>query len=760
MKNARTFWLAFAFIFGFLVVLAPRGRAQDQPGPVIVKETKHAFLPRLGENAPTLPKTSRPYAEETPSVQVAISAAQLAAPLTQAASPALSGSASTSLTTNSGLDILGLGNGFPGYSIQNIIPSTNGAAGTTQYVQFVNESIAVFNKSNGNLISGPTNVNTLWKSLGAPCSATANIDGIVQFDKMANVWVVMMPLYTTPPYFCIAVSTSADATGSWNLYAFEPPPNSTLCHCRMMPDYPKLGIWPDAYYISYHQAWNLNYEGPAACAVNRAAMLNGNAATMQCFYNTGASNPAWLPSDLDGSTPPPSGSPNYYLAYDINDHSLDIWQFHVDWNTPSNSTLTGPTNIPVASFLEPCGDGVPIFTPQDNCVPQSGTSQMLGAFGDELMYRVAYRNFGSYQSLVANHTVQVASGSNQTGLRWYELRNSGSGFSVYQQGTYSPDASYRWMGSIGMDKAGDIAMGYNVSSGSMNPSIRYTGRVPGDALGQMENEVDVLNSASVPHASQTNTYRWGDYASLAIDPSDDCTFWYTTEYQPSGGNNHWSTRIASFNFPTCSGVTTPPAWSIVNKASIFGNPITSLTVPATGSGNLLAVAVMFNGNTSISSISDNAGNTYVSAGARATKSGNSSEIWYAASSKSGATVITPHFAGSPTHVEITSWEVSGLATSGPDAANATTGNITANNTAGASVTTSQAGDFVVSVMFAGSANLTSMTSGNEFTDDFKTNGNGWARITSNSASAGAHQASWYTANPTGVYCSSSVAFLP
>jgi len=746
------------------------------------------------------------------------------------------------LSANSGLDILGLGTGFPGYTIQAVVPDTNGAVGPTQFVQFVNESFAVFNKATGSLEYGPANGNTLWQALGGPCSSSTNLDEIAQFDKLANVWVLMMPVFTSPNYLCFAVSTTSDATnGGWNLYAFEEPV-SKICGCRLTPDYPKISVWPDGYYITFNQGWNGNFEGAAACVVNRNAMLAGTAATMQCFQNTGASYGALLPADLDGTSAPPTGSPDYFLNFDGNDQSLDLWQFHVDWTTPANSTFTGPTNIPVAAFNEPCGETVTELNYTTGaCIPQAGTSQGLDSYGDRLMYRLAYRNFGTYQALVVNHTVQIGTSSNQTGVRWYELQNTGSGFGVYQQGTYAPDSSYRWMGSIAMDKAGDIALGYSVSSSTLSPSIRYTGRVPSDGLGTMESETDVLTSAGVAHGSQTNTFRWADYSSMAIDPTDDCTFWYTTEYQPTNGNNHWSTRIAAFSFPTCTNTmptytltvnevgqgtvtstdgqinctngsgtcsavyssgssvtlnataggswtfshwsgactggnpcnlvmnsnlsptatfTTTTTWAMVNKASKAGNPITSLTIPATGSGNLIAVALMFSGTTSITSISDNAGNTYVSAGARATINQYSSEIWYAVNSKSGATVVTPKFGASPSHVEITEWEFSGVSTGAPDATNTSFGNVTLNNTPGPAVTTTQAGDLVISVLLAGSASFASITSGNEFTDDFATNGNGWAHITSNSSSAGSHQASWYTASPTGVYCASTVAFLP
>jgi len=809
--------------------------AQTQSKVVVVPAAKHAISPPLRQISPKALQSGQRVPRD---YHMLAAPTTLSTPVQDSIIQRSSAVAavSSSLSTNSGLDILGVGNGFPGYSEQANIAVANGAAGTTQYVQFVNESFAVFNKSNGSLIYGPANGNSLWQSLGGPCASISDLDEIAQYDKLANRWVMLMPLFTNPPYLCVAVSTTSDATGSWNLYAFEIPVNGPACRCRPMPDYPKLAVWPDAYYVVYDQAWNLNYEGPGACALNRSAMLNGAAATMQCVSNNGPTSGVWLAADLDGTTPPSSGEPEYLLNLDSNFQSLDLWQFHVDWTTPANSTLTGPTNIPVAPFSGVCGDTATIlFTPQDNCVPQAGTTQMLGAYADRLMYRLAYRNFGNYESLVAQHTVQVATGSNQTGINWYELQNSGSGFGLYQQGLYAPDSNYRWMGSIGMDKVGNIAMGYSVSSSTMSPSIRYTGRLFSDPLGTMESEIDVLSSAGAGTASQVNYPRWGDYSGMAIDPIDDCTFWYTNQYQPAGGKNRWATRIASFSFPSCtnasnsaltvaesgqgtvtstdgqinctngsgtcsavyasgSSVTlnatagtgwnfgawsgsctggnpckvvvnssltetaTFTNWTLVNKASVSGNPAKNLTIPTTHAGDLIAVAILFNQSTSVTGVSDNAGNTYVSAGARAVVGGLSSEIWYAVNSKAGATVITPAFGASPTHEEITEWEVSGLSTAGPDAAASLSGKITANNTTGPAVTTKYAGDFIVSVMFAGSTNLTSMSSGNAFTDDFTTNGNGWAHITSNSTSVGSYQPSWYTASPGGGFCASTVAF--
>jgi hypothetical protein len=460
---------------------------------------------------------------------------------------------STSLSTNAGVNVLGIGTGFSDFAVSGTVPDTNGAVGPTQFVQFVNDDFAVFNKSNGSVAYGPAHGNTLWQALGAPCSANPNYDEIAQFDKLAQRWVMLMPNFESPAALCVAVSTTSDAVnGGWNLYAFQPPTNTMVCDCVPYTDYPKLAVWPDGYYISYNEIWNGNYIGAEACVVDRNNMLSGDSATMQCFSNTGASYGSFLPADVDGTTAPPSGSPEYYLNFDNNDESLDLWQFHVDWTTPANSTFTGPTNIPVTAFTEPCGETVVEFNyTTGDCIPQTGTSVTLDSYGDRLMYRLAYRNFGNYQALVANHTVQVGTSSNQTGIRWYELQNTGSGFGVLQQGTFAPDSSYRWMGSIAMDGVGDIALGYSVSSSDMSPSIRYTGRMPSDPSGQMESENDVLSAAGITPGSATGSYRWADYSSMAIDSADDCTFWYTTEYVSATGSA-WSTRIASFSFPSCT----------------------------------------------------------------------------------------------------------------------------------------------------------------------------------------------------------------
>ncbi len=430
-----------------------------------------------------------------------------------------------------GTSFEGLGAGQYGFTVNSAPPDTNGTVGATQYVQWVNSSFAIFNKSSGALIAGPTAGNTLWSGFGGGCQTNNDGDPVVLYDKAAQRWVFSQFSVSTTPYLqCIAVSTTSDATGTYNRYSFQ---------YGNFDDYPKMGVWSDGYYETFNMFNGNTFVGADACAYNRTAMLAGSAATQVCFQQ-GSSVGGLLPSDIDGTTAPPSGSPNYMVYFGTN--NLNLFKFHVDFNTPSNSTFTGPTVINVAAFSPLCGGGT--------CVPQPGTTQQLDSLADRLMYRLAYRNFGTHESLVVNHSVTAGSGG---GVRWYEIQNPSGTPTVAQQSTFAPDSNYRWMGSIAMDQAGDMAVGYSVSSGSLNPTIRYTGRVPSDPSGTMEAEVNVVTGTG---SQTTGLSRWGDYSAMQVDPVDDCTFWYTQEYIKTNGTFNWNTRIANFKFPTC-GNTTP-----------------------------------------------------------------------------------------------------------------------------------------------------------------------------------------------------------
>jgi hypothetical protein len=485
---------------------------------------------------------------------------RLHGPVSNQPDPVLQTSAGPLVATTGGLNIAGVGNGDYGFAPNAAPPDTNGAVGATQYVQWVNESFAVFDKATGALIHGPVAGNSLWSGFGGGCQTNNDGDPVVQYDKAANRWVFTQFSVSTKPYLqCVAVSTTSDATGTYYRYSFSQP---------NFPDYPKLGVWPDGYYISFNMFSGNTFVGGRACAFDRTAMLAGAAATQICFQLSNSFG-GLLPSDLDGSTAPPAGSPNFFLAFNTN--SLDLWKFHADFATPANSTFNSnsPTNIPVAAFSAACGGG-------GTCIPQLGTSQQLDSLADRLMYRLAYRNFGDHESLVVNHSVTAGS---SVGVRWYELRSPNAAPTVFQEGTYAPDSNYRWMGSIAMDKVGNIAVGYSVSSASMNPAIRYTGRAPGDALGTLQAE----NIITTGTGSQTSGLsRWGDYTAMTIDPGDDCTFFYTNEYLKANGSFNWSTRIASFKFPSCTSA--PPVLTTINVSPSNASVQTGGTQQFTATG--------------------------------------------------------------------------------------------------------------------------------------------------------------------------------
>jgi len=531
--SSKTLGVFIGILFLAVLLLfsgAPLGAQNAAPGAEVIRAAHHDVSRPLREIEPAIPSG---LLREVP-----LRHPHPLKPISGQPDPVLQTVViSPQALVSAGSNFDGVGAGFVGpvgaFSVNAAPPDTNAAVGATQIVQWVNTSFAVFDKTTGTAQIGPVAGNTLWSGFGGPCETSNDGDIIAQYDKAAGRWVLAQPVFTAPFFYCVAVSTTSDATGSFNRYSFSMP---------NFPDYPKLGVWPDAYYATFNMFSGNFFVGARACALDRASMLSGSAATAVCFQLS-SSFASLLPSDLDGSTAPPAGSPNFLL--DFGASSLNLFKFHVDFVTPSNSALTGPTNLPVASFSEACGGGA--------CVPQSSTRQQLDSLGDRLMYRLAYRNLTTTgESLVVNHSVQVGSGghhgSNQTGVRWYEIRNPNGTPAVFQQGTFAPDSSFRWMGSMAMDKVGDIAVGYSVSSSQIHPAIRFAVRVPSDPSGALEPEVSIIEGTG---SQLRNLNRWGDYSSLAIDPVDDCTFWYTTEYLKSSGTFNWSTRLGSFKIPSC-----------------------------------------------------------------------------------------------------------------------------------------------------------------------------------------------------------------
>ncbi len=446
----------------------------------------------------------------------------------------------------------GLGVGFAGAPSPQPLrnPSDNAlAVGPHHVFQIVNSRYAVFSKkgarydTTGSVLLGSAATNTIFQGLGGQCEARNNGDAVVKYDQLADRWLVVMPIFRRPandstgPFsICYAVSVGPDPLGPYYKYEFLRP---------LFPDYPRLAVWPDGYYVGTSTGDDVIEKH--ACVVDRARMLRGLSATEQCVIvkDVNFLNPA----DLDGWGLPPAGAPNLMFATGgtqlkkiFNDDGIYYWSFHVDWDDPSKTKLTGPTKIAVAPYHYLCDGQL------TSCVSQPDTTRSLDAQGDKLMNRVVYRRMGNVESIVALHSVN--SSRQRGGVRWYEFRlDRARKPQLYQQGTYAPDGFYRWMGSIGIDADGNIAMGYSFGGNPKYPGQRFAARLASDPPGTLGYRESILAEGE---ATQRNTLRWEDYTALAMDPSDDCTFWYVGDYIKKGAASY-STRIGAFRVPTCVG---------------------------------------------------------------------------------------------------------------------------------------------------------------------------------------------------------------
>ncbi len=451
----------------------------------------------------------------------------------------------------------GLGLDFPGFSLIANVPDSEGSVGKTQYVQWVNISYVVFDKVTHVVLAGPNPGNALFVGLPETslCRTENNGDPMVKYDQFANRWVMSqfakkIDGNPTKSQFaqCIAVSATDDATGDWYVWQYD---------YLSFNDYPKLGLWSDAYFITYDMydktTTSSTYTGVKSCAFERNVMLFGNPSPKTICHDITKTdlneNLILLPADLDGKRPPPVGAPNPQFIAVIDENSkawLWRYQFKVDFEHDT-SEFTGPTKIEVAQYI-PCyyPESYPSF-----CVTQPDTDQKLDTIMFALMNRVAYRNFGTYESVVLTHSVKAQDlAGERTGVRWYEIRRPNAATPlVYQQSTFSPDTDHRWMSSAAMDKLGNILIGYSRSSSVTYPSIYYTGRLRSEPLNYLQTEAPIM----IGSGSQTNNGRWGDYSAMSIDPVDDCTFWYTQEYleSPNSESKSWKTRIASMKFKNC-----------------------------------------------------------------------------------------------------------------------------------------------------------------------------------------------------------------
>ncbi len=444
----------------------------------------------------------------------------------------------------------GLGDGFhgPQGTEQARNPSDNSlAVGPNDIIQIVNSRLAIFTKKGrqyketGRTLFGPAITNTLFAGFGGPCEALVSGDAVARYDQLAKRWLIVLPIFRKPdgqpnaPYaMCYAVSTGPDSMGSYYRYQFNRP---------LFPDYPRPAIWSNGYYLPTSTGDTVIQK--QLCAADRGRMLRGEPADEQCEIVDGVNflNAA----DIDGRRRPPANMPEIAMAAGgtqlhgkLESDSIYAWQYRVDWANPAKTSLTGPLKIPVAPYHYLCTGQL------SRCVPQPGTDVRLDSQGDKLMQRLVYRNFGSYQAIVATHSIDTRAGG---GVRWYQFRVNAHGTpQLFQQGTYAPDGGYRWMGSIAMDRRGDIGVGYSFGSADSYAGQRFTARLADDPKGRMTLHEAVLARGQ---SAQTDTLRWEDYTTLDIDPSDGCTFWYVGDYLKKGAANY-STRIGGYRLPGCA----------------------------------------------------------------------------------------------------------------------------------------------------------------------------------------------------------------
>lgn len=445
----------------------------------------------------------------------------------------------------------------------------NGAVGTLQYLEWVDQAYQGYDKATfAPVYTIPQRGTTPWLQNNMPDCTTGGGNGVILFDHLASRWIIAVRQGGPSYFYCLAVSNTDDLTApdfAWYTYELPLNPLITFSGVTAYPDYPKIATWPDAYYVTIDlENPKKGYQevGVLVCAFDRTNILNGmTARTPQCFSYPKTIGPLFLshsllPADIDGTTPPTPGTPEEFVSIEnpsgqaTTSNELNLWQFHVDWTTRSNSTFTGPTPITVTSYQPGC---YTVSNPSNTyCVPEPSTQQTknrIDSIGDRLMHRFAFRQYPTYQSFLITQSVQLSPLSLQTGIRWYELEPSGGVFSVANSGTISPDTrNFRFVPSVAQDKVGNMAIGYSVSASNLHPTIAASYlNLPNNGSPR---EFMILKGS----ADAENSPHWGGYTSMTVDPVDDCTFWYVNEYlttNQTGTSRTWQTRIAYFDLPGC-----------------------------------------------------------------------------------------------------------------------------------------------------------------------------------------------------------------
>lgn len=455
--------------------------------------------------------------------------------VTQSLSPIDMSGVKSSLVPLQGFQ--GIGKGLGSYVVLNAKPDIAASVGKTQYVQWADKNIAVFDKATGYLATGfPKAGNLIWSNFHGPCETSNRGMSTVKYDQLAKRWVLTQHAYQStngPFYLCLAVSTSEDATGSYYRYSY------TL---ESRTDYARLGLWPDAYYMAFNMLGS--YKGSLACALDRNKILLGRSASMQCKRLSSVQKNPMLPVDLDGTQLPKSGNPAYFLGL-LPPSQLVLTKFYVNFADPDDTEVR-TVNIPVTSYKPACtlSNGV-------GCVVQPNTSNMLTIMSDRLNNRFVYRQYATYGALVATHTVDGPGFNPAPAIRWYEFHLSRTDADcvpeIYQQATFAPNTMSRFLGSIALDKFNNIAIGYNITSSLISPSLEFATHRMTDVMNTLFNQPMMTGTGSQVNDEKS----WGSDSAMSIDPDDDCTFWYTGEYLTQTGSLNWSTAIIKFKLGVC-----------------------------------------------------------------------------------------------------------------------------------------------------------------------------------------------------------------
>jgi len=380
-------------------------------------------------------------------------------------------------------------------------------------------------------------------------------DAVVIYDQLSGRWIAaqsaVQSIVNGPYFYCMAVSSTSNPMGSWCSYQFQ-------VHNTKFPDYPKLGLWSsqNAYFMTAAQfTRGSTFAGIGVYAFQRDQMIGCRSARFayRDMYSVDANLPRLMPADVDGFRAPPAGAAAPILAMNWTGspntpNALQVWNGTVDWSSTPSLSMTHAADLTTAAYnTSLCGYS-------RACVAQPGTTARVDPISDRLMYRLGYRNFGSHQAMVVNHTVNA--GNDQAAIRWYQLTKATGAWQIGQQGTYAPDSTSRFMGSAAMDGAGNVAVGYSVSDGvSTYPGVRYAGRLATDPAGQLaQGERTLVTGSGVQTQASSH---WGDYSMMSVDPNDDCTFWYAQEYYAKTGTAAWRTHIGSFRFPSCASSPRP-----------------------------------------------------------------------------------------------------------------------------------------------------------------------------------------------------------